>query len=213
MARAPRTSLPREWRRFADRYGADRAYWYTPKGLAVTPESLRSRLRVLREFEGSARPWRDVQADYIRRLNEEGISLAAAEWAEGGAPLARMLKKVFGTLGLAWVDLDERVEITPAGERFLSSDDPAGVLSDQMSRFQFWNPSVMSRVHREIKLHPVPFLGELLRNLENQRVSSAEYTLFVSRAKAFDDVDQVLERIEAFRGLSEDAQAAGRRGV
>ena len=94
------------------------------------------RLKVLEEFEGT-KAWRDCQADYIRRLNEEGISLAEAEWREGGAPLARMLKQVFAMVGLAWVDANERVEITPAGQKFLSTDDPDGVLSDQMSRVAY----------------------------------------------------------------------------
>ena len=205
MAKAKLT-LPKEWRRFADRYGADRAYWYVPKGLAVTPESLKSRLQVLREFEGNANPWRDLQQQYVQRLNEEKISLAAAKWPEGGAPLARMLKKVFGSVGLAWVDPDERVEITPAGNEFLSSKDPAGVLSNQLSRFQFWNPSVMSKVHREVRLHPIPFLGELLRNIDGQSISAIEYSLFVSKAKTFADVDAALEHIEAFRELDEETQ-------
>ena len=181
--RAPKPKLAREWRQFADRYGKDRAYWYVPKGLAVTPESIHPRLKVLKEFEASPKPWRDLQADYIQRLNDEEISFAEAKWDEGGAPLARMLKQVFGIVGLAWVDLNERVEITPAGLKFLAAADPASVLSDQLARYQFWNPSVDSRDHREVQLHPIPFLGELLRNLQDRRVSAIEYTLFVSRAK------------------------------
>jgi hypothetical protein len=159
MAKSKLT-LAKEWRHFANRYGADRAYWYVPKGLAVRTDSLKPRLQVLKEFEG-AKAWRDCQQDYVQRLNDEKISVAAAEWDEGGAPLARMLKQVFVMLGLAWVDPVDRVEITPAGEKFLSSNDPDTVLSDQMSRFQFWNPSVASVTHKAIALHPIPFLGEV----------------------------------------------------
>ena len=118
----PKLAIPKEWRHFANQYGADRAYWYVPKGLSVTVDSLRLRLNVLKEFEGGT-AWRDCQADYVQRLNDENISVAASEWSEGGAPLARMLKQVFVILGLAWVDPDDKVEITPAGERFLSSKD------------------------------------------------------------------------------------------
>ena len=50
-------SLPEEWRHFANRYGADKAYWYVPKGLAVSTESLKPRLKVLEEFEGE-NSWR-----------------------------------------------------------------------------------------------------------------------------------------------------------
>jgi Endonuclease NucS len=204
MAKAKLT-LPREWRQFANRYGADHAYWYVPKGLAVSTDSLKPRLRVLKEFEGG-KAWRDCQRDYVQRLNDEKISVAAAEWDEGGAPLARMLKQVFVMLGLAWVDPGDRVEITPAGDKFLSSKDPDGVLSDQMSRFQFWNPSVTSTAHKVIALHPIPFLAEVLRSVDGQRISAVQYTLFVSRAKSFSDVDTVIEQIERFRALPEDTQ-------
>src|SRR3990172_12020080 len=111
MAKAKLT-LPKEWRQFANRYGADQAYWYVPKGLAVSANALKPRLKVLKEFEGG-KAWRDCQQDYVQRLNDEKISVAAAEWDEGGAPLARMLKQVFVMLG-------PRVEITPAGEKFLT---------------------------------------------------------------------------------------------
>jgi hypothetical protein len=115
-----KTALPKEWRQFANRYGADLAYWYVPKGLAVTANSLIPRLRILKEFEGGG-AWRDCQQDYVQRLNSDGISLAESEWKEGGAPLARMLKQVFSGLGLAWVTPAERVQVTPAGEAFLAS--------------------------------------------------------------------------------------------
>jgi hypothetical protein len=71
MAKAKLT-LAKEWRQFANRYGSDKAYWYVPKGLAVTPESLWPRLKVLKEFEGG-KAWRDCQRVYVQRLNKEGI--------------------------------------------------------------------------------------------------------------------------------------------
>jgi hypothetical protein len=200
MAKAKKLVLPKEWRTFANKYGADRAYWYVPKGLAVTAAALKPRLTVLKEFE-HGKAWRDCQQAYIQRLNEKGISDAEAEWDDGGAPLARMLKQVFVMLGLAWVDPDDRVEITPAGDKFLTDKDPDGVLSDQMSRYQFTNPSVASNAHKAVALHPIPFIGEVLRSIDGQSFTGTEYTLFVSRAKTFSDVDAVIEYIEAFRGL------------
>lgn len=201
-----KVSLDKEWRRFANRYGADLAYWYVPKGLAVSTDSLRPRLKVLAEFE-DGKAWRDCQQKYIQRLNEKKISGAEAEWREGGAPLARMLKQVFVMLGLAWVAPDDRIEITPAGHQFLSSKNPDGVLSDQMSRFQFWNPSVASTAHKAIRLHPIPFLGEMLRSIDGQSISGIEYTLFVSRAKSFSDVDAIINHIDRFRALPPETQA------
>jgi hypothetical protein len=205
MAKSKKLVLPKEWRTFANRYGADRAYWYVPKGLAVTAGALKPRLKVLKEFE-HGKAWRDCQQAYIQRLNEKGISEAEAEWAEGGAPLARMLKQVFVMLGLAWVDADDRVEITPVGDKFLTDKDPHGVLSDQMSRYQFTNPSVASTAHKVVTLHPIPFIGEVLRNIDGQSFRGTEYMLFVSRAKTFADVDTVIQQIETFRGLDSAMQ-------
>src|SRR5262249_45893995 len=141
-----------------------------------------------------------------QRLNENGISAAEAEWDSGGAPLARMLKQVFVMLGLAWVDPDDRVDITPAGDKFLTDKDPDRVLSDQMSRYEFTNPSVASNAHKAVALHPIPFIGEVLRSIDGQSFTGTEYTLFVSRAKRFSDVDAVIEDIEAFRGLDPAVQ-------
>lgn len=207
MARATGVKLPAQWSRFANRYSSDLAYWYQPKGLAITASAVLSRLAVLAEFRGEA--WRSCQASYIERLREEGISSAETIWQEGGAPLARMLKQVFVTLGLAWVDGNERVEISEAGEQFLASDDPAALLSLQALRHQFWNPCVGTRrAHGAIKLHPVPFLVRLLIALGGEGIANEEYILFVSRAKSIDDVEAVADSIFDFRALDPDTRAA-----
>jgi hypothetical protein len=199
MAKA-KLPLPEEWRQFAKRYGRDQAYWYVPKGLAVTAQSLKPRLEVLKQFEGHD-AWRECQQPYVQALNKKGISVAESDWEEGGAPLARMLKQVFVILGLAWVDPDDRVEITPAGDKFLTSKDPDGALSDQMSRYQFTNPSIASKAHKAIALHPIPFIGEVLRSIDGQSVDRHEYTLFLSRAKNFEEVDIVIEQVQRYREL------------
>jgi RecB family endonuclease NucS len=181
------------------------AYWYQPKGLAVTVESVESRLRILKEFEHKG-AWRDLQGDYIRRLQVEKVSSAEDEWEEGGAPLARMLKQVMVVLGLAWVDLNDQVEITEAGNLFLASDDKAAVLARQALRYPFANPAVVSRQHRAIRLHPVPFLVRLLQAVDGN-ISGVEYRLFAAKARAIGDVDKVAEQIDAFRELTPPEQA------
>lgn len=205
MARAA-VALPSRWARFANRYSSDLAYWYQPKGLAITPDSVRSRLNALSYFSGKI--WRDCQPQYIERLKQAGISSAESAWAEGGAPLARMLKQVLVTLGLAWVNGDDRVEISRAGEQFLQSSDPVQFLSHQALRYQFWNPSVGTwKAHGAIKLHPVPFLVRLLFSV-GDGISNEEYVLFVSRAKQIRDVEAVADQIYEFRELSAELRSA-----
>lgn len=190
--------LPTVWRRFIKQYSIDHAYWYQPKGLAVTVEAVLDRLEPLKEFEGT-QPWRECQAKYVRRLNKLGVSDAK------GPALARMLKQVVGTLGLAWVDPDDLVEITPVGHEFLDADDKKAILARQSRRYQFWNPSIGSSAHRSVHLHPVPFLTRLLQSLSDG-LSTTEYSLFVARAKAIDEVDDVVDQIEAFRTLGKPQQ-------
>ncbi len=201
MARpSVRPSLSSNWKSFVKNYGMNLAYWYQPKGLAVTVESVEVRLRILKEFEHKG-AWRNQQSAYIKRLQDEGVSEAEDIWDDGGAPLARMLKQVMTVLGLAWVDAKDNVEITEAGNRFLASSEKASVLAQQALRYQFYNPAVKSRDHRVIRLHPVPFLVRLLQAVGGA-FSSVEYRLFVSKAQKFADLDKVAELIDAFRALS-----------
>ena len=76
-------ALPTKWKKFVTSYGKNRAYWYAPKGLAVTPEAIKNRLQVLKQFE-HGKPWRDVQSEYIAALRDAKISDAEEEWENGG---------------------------------------------------------------------------------------------------------------------------------
>ena len=197
--------LPARWKKFVRSYSTRRDYWYQPKGLAVSANSIYERLLILREFEGSEF-WRNCQAPYIERLKEEGISAAESYWREGGAPLARMLKQVFTVLGLAWIDEKEYVEITSAGNMFLEADDRVEFLSRQVLRYQFSNPVISSIAHRSIKIHPIPFLVRLLQSVGDRRISHVEYMLFPSRAREIHQVDEIADMVEEFRNQDEDVR-------
>lgn len=207
MAKASKlVKLPSKWVSFVRSYGTDKSYWYVPKGLSVTADSILPRLRVLKEFEHEG-TWRDCQSAYIERLNDEGVSDAESDWPEGGAPLARMLKQVLNPLGLVWVDEDESIDFTPAGNALLDVDDVDDLLANQVLRYQFWNPTIQARHHQAIRLHPVPFMVRLMQTLGTD-ISSLEYRLFVARAKRIQDIDAVADLIEEFRELDDAQQKA-----
>lgn len=168
--------------------------------------TLQDCLSILKTFEGS-KPWREIQAEYIAALNAAAVSQASDKWDGGGAPFARMLVQVFRILGLAWVDGRDLVEITKAGNLLIEGSQPAAVLSRQMDRYQFYNPSISSREHQSIQLHPLPFLAEVMVLLQPQMVSAREFELFIARAKSHDQVERVAEQIESWRGMSSEDQA------
>ena len=197
MAKSAKIVLPKKWQRFPSVYSKSLDYWYFPKGLAATPNSVRDRMEILKHLNG--KEWRAAQAEYVRSLNKAQISKAKEKWEEGGAPLARMLLQVMQIIGLAWINPAGRVEITPAGEQFLAGTTPEDVLSKQIDRYQFWNPTIKAKVHRQIQVHPIPFLAEVMRTVEPHAISAPEYELFVSRARSYSEVDKIVEQIEEFR--------------
>lgn len=188
---------------FVKYYGNDHSYWYFPKGKsAADVKTLVKCLRALKKFEAK-KPWRDTQAAYIAALNSAKISDANETWEGGGAPFARMLVQVFRILGLAWVNGKDLIEITDAGNLLLKSADPASILSSQIERYQFYNPSISSKDHRSVQLHPLPFLAEVMSILDDQVITAREYELFVSKAKTHQQVEEVAEQIEAWREMTE----------
>src|SRR3546814_11457074 len=113
-----------------------------------------------------------------------------------------MLKQVVGTLCLAWVDPGDLVEITPVGRQFLDAADGTSILALQSRRYQFWNLSIGSAAHLVIQLHPVPFLVRLLQSLDCG-LSTAEYSMFVAKAKNLSELVKLIEQIEALRVLDD----------
>jgi len=199
--------IPAKWNKFVRSYSINLAYWYQPKGLAITEKAVRDRLEPLKELAG--KKWRTNQSTYVRTLRKQKISSAGAKTDGGGAALARMLKQVFVTLGLAWVDGDDKVEISPIGEEFLKSPSGAKILSSQALSYQFWNPCIGNKnTHSPIKLHPVPFLVRLFQIVGEAGVSRQEYILFVSKATKIGDVEAVADKIFEFRTLSCAVQTA-----
>lgn len=204
---AAAAKLDPRWSKFVRNYPKDGAYWYIPKGLSTADlTGLRRKLEVLSSFEGKS--WRPNQSAYIAALNAHGLSKASAgSKASGGAAMARMIKQVFGLLGVAWVDGKDLVELTDAGRQFLSSADYERVVAQQIARYQFSNPSLGAAEGKGIQINPLAFLGEVLRTLPDRTITKTEYTLFVAKAKSFEDADVVVEDILEFRDLSPAARA------
>ena len=150
-------ALTRFWKDWTQRYTSDAVYWYFPKGKAIHDIStVQKQLKVLKEFEGER--WRESQSAYLDRLTRENLSSATAKDADDqGIPMSRMLAQVFGTVGFAWIDENEAVTLTPAGEAFIKAGDPADILATQSRRYQIPDPLAGGKSTQQIEIHPVPF--------------------------------------------------------
>jgi hypothetical protein len=204
----PRPPTNGYWRRFCADYLASQGFWYVPKGEAVNDlPRIKARLALLRE-RFDRRPWRATQLDYVRELRRSGLFAprARGQESEDRAAIARMVKVVFDTLGLAWVDEDDAVFISPAGTAFLESSSPEDVIEGQLWKYQFWNPAIRGDQYAGIHLFPYALLTEVLLSVEDG-VTPEEYNLFVCRAAREDSARQVIAQIERWRRLDERSQA------
>ena len=194
------------WNNWIDRYTGSTAYWYVPKGRSISPDNLpiiQKQLRVLRRFEG--KNWRDNQQKYLQKLRSRGLSDAVARDPDNsGTPMSRMLKQVLTTLGFAWIDSNDAITITPAGEKFASSRSPQRNVATQSQRYQIWNPMMNVEYASHIGLQPVPYLIAVLQRV--QTINIDEYNLFCAKSRDVGDMDDSIEGIRKWRSLGPKAQ-------
>jgi len=192
-------TLVRYWRDWVQRYTSDGAYWYVPKGKSIGDiPTIRKQLALLEQFEGKR--WRETQRAYLNTLAAAGLSTATTKDDDKqGIPMSRMLAQVFSTLGFAWIDEKEAVTLTAAGEAFVKASDPAAIVATQSRRYQISNPMAGGKVTREIEIHPVPFLLEVLT--ETKTLTPVEYILFCAKAKNSGDLEDAIESIGEWRKL------------
>lgn len=196
------------WDRWIEQYTGSTAYWYVPKGRVISVDNvphIQRQIRVLRRFEG--RNWRDIQDRYLKELYSQRLSSATTRDPDrSGTPMSRMLKQVFTTLGFAWVDENEAITITPAGEKFIVSRSPQRYVATQAQRYQIWNPMMGMTAASQIGLQPVPYLIAVIQRVE--RISIDEYNLFCAKARDINDIDDSIEGINNWRRLGQRRQQA-----
>ncbi len=202
--------IPKGWKDFSDKYVSNLGYWYVPKGLTIKEDNLnliRKRLRILKTFEG--RKWGRVQGEYVNTLIKRGLfeRRAKKQTKPDRSAIGRMFKVVGTTLGLAWVDGEDEVAITNAGNNFISSDD-FGIIYNQINRYQFYNPSLPGKAFNDFRVIPVLFVCEVLLGLRDQKISKEEYVLFISRKKSLRETGVAIEEVEQYRVLSGEKRRA-----
>ena len=114
-------------------------------------------------------------------------------------------------LGFAFVNQERHLHVSPVGEEFLVTDERGRmiILEKQLLRIQFWNPSIHRpswEVYRKYQLFPLLFILKLLLELDDGKLTSAEFFLIAGFARKMEDLPEILSLVQEFRALDEDAR-------
>lgn len=210
--------LTRRWRQFVESYNRDPGYWQIPKGRAVIPENLgvfRQELEVIRKHFAGKTSWDfPAQVLFAEEMIDAGTYVERVPTDDNKAARARMEKVIFDLLGLAWVDEQSIMSLTPVGEALVAGSDPHVLVTRQVQKYQFSNP--LDRQFPDFRTIPHAVLLRLLLRLHPRSLSVDEFSLFVARVRGVADLEQprgvglygasTLEQISAYRRLSHSSK-------
>jgi hypothetical protein len=199
--------------RFADEYRTTNSYWYVPRARALT----RANVAYFRELidilinEFITVPWtideqnrlvdilqaRGLMEPYVPRPNATPNDRAAR---------ARIQVAQLRHLGFAWGD-GAAVVVTEAGLELAIADEPDDVVTNQIAKIQYPNPSLVA-AYRDLfdGLFPHMFLLQVLAQAD-YRVTDDEFMLFVNLAQRPEDLNSVVQYIRAWRATTDEQQA------
>jgi hypothetical protein len=156
------------------------------------PAGIRERYAAILKMIDEGKPYRYLKT----RFGEKLLNDLAAN--------ARNFLSMYKKLGLAWVQTGQGVSITSTGERFanaLSDEELRAIFERQVLKWQLDNPTLPSR-YRDLRIFPLVFLLQVLLRLEPAQLSKVEYVLFVTKAQAMTELDDVVAQITAWRALT-----------
>jgi hypothetical protein len=213
-------TLPRLWRDFASDYLADASHWFVPKGRTVSTTNLpvfRKELGILiQDYEGQV--WNlDTEELFARDMEKFGLYKPHKTSPANYSLRAREEKPVLSLLGLVWIDGEKRIHITKVGKALLETEDATNVVSFQILKWQFWNPSIRgAEILKRMQLNPHLCLLNVLRHVGRHSISRREFCLFVAKSRNNDAVQEgtgdkiyeqsVLQQIAKYRELGLNKQ-------
>ena len=124
---------------------------------------------------------------------------------------SRNFINIYQRLGLAWIEENHLVTITSVGKLLIeNSSDYRPLLEHQLRKLQFYNPTLQRSRNRygHIKVFPFNFCLRLIIQLHPHEITKEEFTLFITKAIAMEDVDKCLLWISKFRSISDEEKAA-----
>jgi len=183
------------WQPFLEWWARDDVYWYFPKGRALQSDNVIEVFRVLKQFERST--WNDAQPKFLDALEDAGLfnRRGNGQTEPDATAMARMYRIVF-----QFLEDEEKIVVTPAGNAYLTANDPSSIAARQVQRYQVYNPTQGKNV-LTLRIRPHIFLLDVLLHC-SYYITHIEYVLFVSRAKTDKELDLVVNWINEFRKLS-----------
>ena len=213
--------LSLSWQRFINDYLADPSHWFVPKGRKIGAENanlFKKEISILlAKFQN--RIWDSTaQEEFGREMERSRIYDPQIGHPSNYSFRAREEKTVLSVLGLAWVNNEHLMSVTPVGLSYAESNDLIEILSFQVIKWQFWNPSVRDwgDYFRKISLNPHLSLIKILQRVQGHSVSKDEFRLFLTKIRHDNQIEEsqgqslykssALKQVEAFRNLNTNLQ-------
>ncbi len=194
---------------FIREYRRSESYWYVPKTRSLSDsnlEAVRELTNIIgKEFSGHL--WGPATQDLIlARGRQVGVLVPYVQDGslQHRTALIRIWKKLLELLGLVWIRDGQESLLTLAGTRFLNPDQSRLVLEEQVSKYQYPNPGLVTSYARQFRgLVPHIFLLQAMHRLA-YRITVEEYDLFVNLARSHEDLDRIVRYILSWRDLVVD---------
>ncbi len=181
------------------------AFLYVPKGKSVSEENWSLIAELLDILDGYRKiPWRDAQPAFVEEIAARNLIQPCRNHEDGISAVGRMQFPVWRSLGLAWINERRVPEVTEVGRRFVRGHtaDRRKLLSMQIHRYQFWNPTIAAHF-AEFETLPLLSLYKVLQNV-GWYVSREEFVLLASRVRNFTDASEVASLIEELRTCTDE---------
>lgn len=117
----------------------------------------------------------------------------------------RNWKSLLEKLGFIIITNAQRIISTGMGKRMAEARTATAfrdIMEIQLVKWQFWNPTVDVDKFRVIKIRPYLVLLRTLLSLDDNRISPAEYSLFISKCRDKAQSESLADEIRWYRGLS-----------
>lgn len=152
----------------------------------------------------------DVQEQLMKKMVEDDIIKPHAQGQSRADKLAniRNYLNLLQKLGLAFINREKHLFISPLGEEFLRATDQIHwekIVQKQLLRLQFWNPSLKKqflKTYKSYQVFPYLFTLEVLARLSDHTLKNDEFALFVSYAKNMGEMNDMIRLINSYRALA-----------